>query len=109
MTGKRIYKIGEFAAIVNLSISTLGVWDREGKLVPKRTVTGHRYYTDADIAVALSLPNKPVEKINIIYSRVSSPKQKNDLERQSQALNPASRLLFSVLDGNIKMTNGTFI
>lgn len=78
------YKIGDFAEKTGLSISTLRRWDKEGKLKPaKVTEGGTRLYTDNQLKLfsggKLS-DNK--ERITILYCRVSSSKQKDDLERQ---------------------------
>lgn len=41
-----IYRLNEFAKKINVSVSTLQRWDREGILVAYRTPTNRRYYTD---------------------------------------------------------------
>ncbi len=84
----KIYKPGEFAKIVNRSVQTLRLWDRSGKLPAKRTQSGQRYYVDSDIEIALLLKGSEVtpDRLNIIYCRVSSPKQKADLRRQVDAM-----------------------
>lgn len=40
-----VYKIGEFAELLNVSTRTLRRWDEKGILVAKRTGTNHRFYT----------------------------------------------------------------
>lgn len=42
----KIYKIGEFAKLLGVSLSTLRKWDREGILKAKRTPTDRRFYTE---------------------------------------------------------------
>ena len=42
---KTTYKIGEFALLINVSISTLKRWDTENILVAYRNPKGRRYYT----------------------------------------------------------------
>lgn len=49
MKTKSIYKIGEFANLVNLSVSTLQRWDRNKILVAFRTPSNRRYYTDSHL------------------------------------------------------------
>ena len=44
------------------------------------------YYTDEHLTEALNIERKQPETYNIIYARVSSAKQKTDLERQVSAL-----------------------
>lgn len=80
------YKPGEFAKLVNRTVGTLRKWDREGKLTAERMPSGHRYYTDEHLTEALNIERKQPETYNIIYARVSSAKQKTDLERQVSAL-----------------------
>ncbi|MEM9923361.1 MAG: IS607 family transposase [Cyanobacteria bacterium P01_D01_bin.50] len=80
------YKPGEFAKLVNRTVGTLRKWDRDGKLVAQRMPSGHRYYTDEHLTEALNIERKQPETYNIIYARVSSAKQKTDLERQVSAL-----------------------
>jgi putative resolvase len=53
-----MYKISQFAQKVGVAVKTLQRWDREGRLVARRTLTNRRYYTDEDLAIALGL-DKP--------------------------------------------------
>jgi putative resolvase len=59
---------------------TLERWEKEGKIKAYRTPSGQRRY-DCDSVVALS-PAKPT----VLYARVSSRSQKNDLNRQVEFL-----------------------
>jgi len=43
------YKIGQVAKLLSVSIETLRSWDKKGIVVPKRTPTGHRYYTQEQV------------------------------------------------------------
>lgn len=76
----------EFAEKLGVSVKTLQRWDKSGRLPAKRTPSNHRYYTTEDIAVAQGLKSEPEARKNIIYCRVSSPKQKNELENQRIAM-----------------------
>ena len=80
-----IYKVGEFAEKVGVSISTLQRWDRTDVLKSKRTPTNQRYYTDEDLNKVLNLEQetKPKRK-NVGYCRVSTQGQKNNLENQQE-------------------------
>ena len=40
----KIYKPKEVSKILNVTVFTLQVWDRKGKLKAYRTPTGRRYY-----------------------------------------------------------------
>lgn len=67
-------------------MKTLQRWDREGRLKAKRTVSGRRYYDEADLATALNLPQRPAARRTVAYCRVSSPAQRPDLQNQRAAL-----------------------
>lgn len=80
----KIYKINEFSKRIGKSTSTLRRWDNEGRLVAKRTPTGQRYYDESDIRKILGI--KDIERKSIVYCRVSSHNQKNDLKSQVTAM-----------------------
>ena len=63
---------------------TLRNWDKNGKLKPVRVEdTGYRYYSQEQLNHFLGLKlEKQINKKIIGYCRVSSHKQKDDLERQ---------------------------
>lgn len=71
----------EAVKLKGVSASTLRRWEVEGKLVPERTVNGHRRY---DLAQLLGI--KSDNSLTIGYARVSSHDQKPDLERQKHPL-----------------------
>lgn len=78
------YRPHQFAEKVGVSVSTLRRWDREGRLVAKRTTTNQRYYDDQDLKQVLRLPEN--RKKVIVYCRVSTAAQKPDLESQVAAM-----------------------
>jgi hypothetical protein len=41
---ERLVAIGEAAKRLGVCVATLRVWDREGRLTPRRTLGGHRRY-----------------------------------------------------------------
>ena len=63
---------------------TLRNWDKVGKLKPVRVESnGYRYYSQEQLNQFLGLKQEAqLNKKVIGYCRVSSHKQKNDLERQ---------------------------
>ena len=80
-----IYKVGEFAEKVGVSISTLQRWDRTDVLKSKRTPTNQRYYTDEDLNKVLNLEDETKSKRkNVGYCRVSTQGQKQNLENQQE-------------------------
>ena len=77
----RYFTINKFSKIVGVTPQTLRNWDKSGKLQPHHTSeSGYRYYSEEQLNQVLKI--KPKERIVIGYCRVSSPKQKDDLERQ---------------------------
>ena len=77
----KYYSIHEFSKIIGASSQTLRNWDANGKLhLHHTTVSGYRYYSDEQLNQVMNV--KPKNRITIGYCRVSSHKQKDDLERQ---------------------------
>ena len=76
------YTINKFSKRVGKSAQTLRNWDKKGILKPNHTSTnGYRYYAEDQIKQVLKIEGGN-PKIVIGYCRVSSLKQKDDLERQ---------------------------
>ncbi|WP_026619786.1 DNA-binding transcriptional MerR regulator/quercetin dioxygenase-like cupin family protein (plasmid) [Ensifer sp. WSM1721] len=44
------YKVAEAARLAGVSASTLRLWESQGLVVPERSATGHRQYSEADLA-----------------------------------------------------------
>ena len=81
-----MYKPKEFAKKIGVSVSTLRRWDKEKRLVPLRTQTNHRVYTDDDIFKVLNLKKPSNQGKIVVYCRVSSHAQKDDLQSQIEAM-----------------------
>ena len=77
--------IGEAARLMGVSVMTLRRWEREGKLIPERTLGRQRRY-DLTKLRPRTFPNQETIRKTIAYARVSSHDQKADLERQKQML-----------------------
>ena len=82
--GLKYYSIGQFAKEIGKTTKTLRNWDKEGKLKPARVEqSGYRYYSEEQLQQFLDLPQKKQKQKKMVgYCRVSSVKQKDDLERQ---------------------------
>ena len=76
-------KAKEVLNILNITHRTLGTYVKNGKLNPIK-INSHHYEYDAEEVYAILGKNK--ERYNLTYSRVSLPKQKNDLKSQTQRL-----------------------
>ena len=82
----RLATIGETAEILGVSISTLRRWDKEGRLVPEKTASGHRRYDISRLKPEMFGEKRGESRKTVAYARVSSHDQKSDLERQKQVL-----------------------
>jgi predicted site-specific integrase-resolvase len=79
----KYYSIGQFSKLVGKSIQTLRLWDIENKLKPHHISDGgHRYYSENQVYLVTQQPIPNKTRIVVGYCRVSSNKQKDDLERQ---------------------------
>ena len=76
----------QLAKTFNVTNETLIQWEKDGKIKAQRTKGGHRRYIYDVPNVSLSKDWKDNKKTSFIYARVSSGKQKNDLERQVEFL-----------------------
>ena len=77
------YKPNEFATMVGVSVKTLQRWDNEDILKAFRTPSNRRYYTNQQYMeyIGKTISDKDTRK-TIIYTRVSSSNQKDDLKNQ---------------------------
>lgn len=80
----KYYSIGEFSNKIGKTIQTLRNWDKNWTLKPSHiTKAGTRYYSQEQLNHFLGLKSKTkLNKKIIWYYKVSSHKQKDDLERQ---------------------------
>jgi len=78
----KYYSINEFSKILGVSAQILRNWDNNGKLHPHHTSSnGYRYYSHDQLNQVMNIkPN--IDRKVIGYCRVSSNKQKDDLQRQ---------------------------
>ena len=76
------YKPKEFAALLNVTVKTLQRWDREKILVANRTPTNRRYYTYDQYLQFKGIEKDTDSRKIVLYARVSSRKQADDLENQ---------------------------
>lgn len=82
------YKISDACKILGVKEGILRKWDSQGKIKTIRTPGGIRLFdiTSVDPSTNLFAIREKKEPVAIFYSRVSSSKQKDDLERQKQFL-----------------------
>lgn len=76
-------KAKEVLNILNIGHRTLGTYVKKGLLNPIKINTNHYEYDPEEVFAILG---KSKERYNLTYSRVSLPKQKNDLKTQTRRL-----------------------
>lgn len=79
------YKPKDFADLLGVSVKTLQRWDRDKILIAKRTPTDRRYYTYDQYLEYKGISNDSNRKV-VIYTRVSTNNQKDDLKNQVKFL-----------------------
>ena len=80
------YKPKEFAELLGVSVKTLQRWDREGILKANRTPTDRRYYTYVQYLQFKGIQTAQDRRDVVIYARVSTRNQKDDLQNQVEFL-----------------------
>ena len=83
---EKFYSIGEFSRLTNIKVKTLQKWDKDGILVAYRTPTDRRYYTETQYNEFIGKSTKDSDKQIVLYARVSSNKQKHELQHQIEFL-----------------------
>ena len=80
----KYYRIGAFAKLIGVTQQSLRNWDKTGRLKPHHVgESGYRYYSQEQLYHYLGLQSKHNKSRKVVgYCRVSSNKQKEDLERQ---------------------------
>ena len=83
----KYYSLRKVSEMLGVTSQTLRNWDREGKLKPSYTKSnGYRYYSE-DSILAYTQERKTKKELTVYgYARVSSNKQKDDLQRQVENL-----------------------
>lgn len=76
------YKPKDFAELIGVSVKTLQRWNREGILKANRTPTNRRYYTFDQYLTYKGVDAKNDTRQTVIYARVSTRNQKDDLKNQ---------------------------
>ena len=81
---KKYIKPKTAAEFLGVSVKTLQRWDNDEKLIAFRSPTGRRYYTEEQLFKYQGL--EKTNKKNVIYTRVSTQNQKDDLINQKKFL-----------------------
>lgn len=82
-----LMSIGKFSKEIGVSISTLRTWDKTGYLKPAKVLdNGYRYYSNEQIDKYLNVDSDIDDRKIVLYARVSTKKQTDDLDRQIENL-----------------------
>ena len=82
---EKIYNVTQFAEMIGKSVKTLQKWDRDGILKAYRSPSNRRYYTHRQYLDYIG-ESGTTEKVNVIYARVSTRNQVDDLKNQLEFL-----------------------
>ena len=80
------YKPKDFAELLGVSVKTLQRWDRDGIIKANRTPTDRRYYTYDQYLQFKGIQTENDIRDTVIYARVSTRNQKDDLQNQVEFL-----------------------
>lgn len=86
MSNTAVYKPKDFSKLLGVSVLTLQRWDNAGLLKAYRTPTNRRYYTYEQYLEFKGMKDEKHEGQTVIYARVSTRKQNDDLEKQTEFL-----------------------
>jgi len=82
--------ITEFSKKFGVTPGTVRKWEHSGKIKPMRTTGGHRRYSEDDVRAVMGIKEKynffGEQRRNIIYCRVSTHQNQDDLIRQADGL-----------------------
>lgn len=81
-----IYKPKDFSKLLGVSVLTLQRWDNAGLLKAYRTPTNRRYYTHEQYLEFKGIKDEEDKRQTVIYARVSTRKQSDDLQKQTKFL-----------------------
>lgn len=96
------YKPKDFAELLGVSVKTLQRWDREEILKANRTPTDRRYYTYEQYLQFKGIRTDNDIRDTVIYARVSTKKQKDDLHNQVEFLKQFCNAKGIIVDQCIK-------
>ena len=96
------YKPKEFAELLNVSVLTLQRWDNAGKLKAFRSPTDRRYYIYEQYLEYGGIHKEENNKNVVIYARVSTSNQKDDLKNQVEFLKQYANAKGMIVDDIIE-------
>ena len=103
------YKPKDFAELLGVSVKTLQRWDRDGTLKANRTPTDRRYYTYDQYLQFKGISTEDDQRQVVIYARVSTRNQKDDLQNQVAFLRQFCNAKGIIVDQCIEDYGSVFI
>ena len=100
----KLYRINEFAKRIGRAPSTVRRWERDGKLTAKRLPSGHRYFDESDVRAVMGFA--PEKRLTVVYCRVSSAGQRDELASQVDAMEQYCRAGAIAVDEWIQEVGG---
>ena len=111
-----VFRIGEFAERIGRSVGTVRRWESDGRITVRRTPTGQRYFDDTDVRRVLQPGFDESTRKTVVYCRVSSPGQRDDLGSQVAAMEQFCLARGVAVDewveeirGGMNLTHGKFL
>lgn len=71
-----VFRIGEFAVKIGRSASTARRWEAQGRIKARRSLSGQRFFTDADVHAVMTPGFARDDRETVVYCRVSSAGQR---------------------------------
>ena len=96
------YNPKEFAELLNVSVLTLQRWDNAGKLKAFRSPTDRKYYIYEQYLEYRGVHKEENDKNVVIYARVSTSNQKDDLKNQVEFLKQYANAKGMIVDDIIE-------
>ena len=91
------YKVAEAARLAGVSASTLRLWETQGLVVPERSSTGHRQYSESDLARLKRISWFRAERgLNPAAIREALEGEAGEATADSGAISPVGRKLRSL-------------
>lgn len=96
------YKPKDFAELLNVTVKTLQRWDKQGILKANRSPTNRRYYTYEQYLQFKGISREFDSRAVVIYARVSTRNQADDLENQVDFLQTYANTKGMIVDTIIR-------
>ena len=69
---EKTYNVSEAAKKIGVSVKTLQRWDRDGKLVSRRTPSNIRFYTESQLREILNMEENDMERSTYLITKYTT-------------------------------------